>query len=206
MNMLVEGLSRYLSSDQLALLRQARVAILGAGGLGSNVAMMLARSGIGEFLIVDYDLVDPSNLNRQSYFPDDVDKPKTEVLAAYLRRLNPDVVVLPLQERLTELNCAEVVEGYPIVVEAVDDAVTKATLYEHIVPTGCFYVGASGMGGLGGGPEHTMRERHIGANVVYVGDFVSNVDAATPPLAPRVIQAAALQAGAVLRHILAGTF
>ena len=75
-NALHTGLARYLSTEQINALRAARVGIAGAGGLGSNAALMLARSGIGNLLVVDDDVVDASNLNRQQYWPRHVGRPR----------------------------------------------------------------------------------------------------------------------------------
>ena len=83
-NALHNGLARYLSPDQLEALRAARVGIAGAGGLGSNAALMLARSGVGNLVLVDDDVVDASNLTRQQYWPRHVGRPKVEALAELL--------------------------------------------------------------------------------------------------------------------------
>ncbi len=89
MGMLEKGLERYFSIAALGALRAAHVGVIGAGGLGSNVAMMLARSGIRQMTIADPDIVDASNLNRQAYFPDDVGTPKVLALARHLTALEP---------------------------------------------------------------------------------------------------------------------
>ena len=70
-------------------LRNARVAVAGLGGLGSNIAVMLARSGIGELLLVDFDTVDVTNLNRQMYLIPQLGKPKAEALPEILYQINP---------------------------------------------------------------------------------------------------------------------
>ena len=81
-NPLCEGLGRYLTPEQLRILRQARVGIAGAGGLGSNAALMLARSGVEHLTLVDHDVVDASNLNRQQYWPRHVGRSKVDALHA----------------------------------------------------------------------------------------------------------------------------
>lgn len=199
---LAAGLARYFSPVQLEKLGRVRIGVIGAGGLGSNVAMMLARSGVRCLTLADHDRVEASNLNRQAYFPTDVGHPKVDALARYLRVLEPAMDLRLHRERVTPENAAALFQGCGAVVEAVDDAGTKAMLYALFARSGCFYVTASGMGGLGCDPENTMRVRSPRPNVVCVGDFSSQVDAAHPPCAPGVIQAAALQAGAVLAFIL----
>lgn len=200
------GLERYFTPDQLAAVRAARVAIAGCGGLGSNVALMLARSGVEHFLLIDHDVVDTSNLNRQQFWPEDVGRPKVEALAARLAALNPQVQLDVRQmrldgENLPELTGQSAAPTQPPVlwVEALDEATTKALLVESVLTVGGRIVAASGIAGYGGPP---MQQRRMG-RLTVVGDFVSDV-ASAPPLAPRVTQAAAMMADVVLGWILGG--
>lgn len=203
---LANGLARYLTPDQLAALARVRVGIIGAGGLGSNVAMMLARSGVRRLTLADHDRVEASNLNRQAYFPHDVGLPKVHALARHLLRLEPAMELCLYLEKICPHNAAVLLEGCDIVVEAVDDAETKAVLYSLFGRAKCFYVTASGLGGLGNEEGGAMTCRRLNATTVCVGDFTVAADAANPPFAPRVTQAAALQADAVLSHILRGVY
>lgn len=201
MTNLASGLTRYFSAEQLARLKSASVGIVGAGGLGSNVAVMLVRSGIKNLTIADHDVVDASNLNRQAYLPTDVGTPKVLALSRHLRMLEPEVNVAALQTDVTRENARELFAACPVVVEAVDGPAAKAMLYEVFAVSKEFYVTASGMCGFGN--DTPMRTRRPRANVACVGDFTTGFDAEHPPLAPRVMQAAAMQADAVLAHILA---
>lgn len=196
-NCLRAGLGRYLHTDELAVLASARIGIAGAGGLGSNTAMLLARSGIGNFLIIDPDRIEPSNLNRQHYWPDQIGLAKVEALKTQLLRLNPDIRVETSQSMLTADNLLNVLEGAPIWVEALDEAKTKKMFVEKALLSGCRVASASGLAGYGGEP---MRKRQLG-NLVIIGDFKSAVGT-DPPLAPRVVQAAALLADCVLEFLL----
>lgn len=198
---LATGLARHFSASQLHKLQTAAVGIIGAGGLGSNVAFMLVRSGVRQLAFFDHDHVEPSNLNRQAFMPGDIGAPKVVALASHLRQLEPDLSLFCQPIMLTKENAPRLLDNYPIVVEAVDDATTKAMLYELFSASKALYVTASGMGGLGR-KETPMTTRHLRGNVVAVGDFVTQADADNPPLAPRVMQAAAMQANAVLTHIL----
>ncbi len=200
MGVLDQGLRRYFSAGALRALRSARVGIIGAGGLGSNVAMMLARSGIRSLTLADPDVVEASNLNRQAYFPEDVGSAKVLALARHLEALEPAMELVLHERAVTPENAFSLFASCPIVVEAVDDAGTKAMLYACFAPEKALYVTASGMAGSGG--ETPMVCRRPRRNVAAVGDFTSAVDGANPPLAPRVVQAAAMQADAVLAHIL----
>ena len=196
-NALHTGLARYLSPDQLATLRAARVGIAGAGGLGSNAALMLARSGVGNLVLVDDDVVDASNLNRQQYWPRHVGRPKVEALAELLQELNPEMGVEARRMRLDQNNMAEVLPACPIWVEAFDGPDDKTLLVETALLGGYRIASASGMGGWGG---KAMGKRYLG-NLVLVGDFSTDILLA-PPLAPRVTEAAALLADAVLEMVL----
>ena len=200
MGVLNRGLGRYFSIAALGALRAAHVGIIGAGGLGSNVAMMLARSGVRQMTLIDPDIVDASNLNRQAYFPDDVGNPKVLALARHLLALEPAMKLAVHELAVTRENALPLLDACPLVVEAVDLAETKAVLYEIFAPEKELYVTASGMAGFG--RDAVMVSRRPRANVTAVCDFVSAVTDMHPPLAPRVMQAAALQADAVLEHIL----
>lgn len=192
-----EGLGRYFTPEQLARLAAARVGIAGAGGLGSNVALMLARSGVEDMLIIDHDVVDASNLNRQQFWPRHVGRPKVEALGEELRELNPHIRLELVTARLDEATLPPLLPTCPIWVEAFDAAESKTLLVERALLAGRRIASASGVAGVGGAP---MRKRRLG-NLVLVGDFQSDV-AFAPPLAPRVTQAAALLADAVLEFIL----
>lgn len=196
--MLDEGLQRYLSPRDRHTLAEACVGIAGAGGLGSNVALMLARSGVRHFIIVDGDVVEPSNLNRQVYFPRHVGMPKVLALRAILEELNPNAEVDARQRWLDRDRIEAVLPKADIWVEALDAPESKRLFVETALRHGLPTVSASGMAGCGGAP---MQKRRMGRLLTLVGDFSSDV-ADLPPLAPRVTEAAALQADAVLAHLL----
>ncbi|MDL2307469.1 sulfur carrier protein ThiS adenylyltransferase ThiF [Desulfovibrio sp. OttesenSCG-928-C06] len=199
MTVLQQGLERYLSAGQLDRLASVRVGIAGCGGLGSNCAMLLARSGIRRFTLADFDLVDASNLNRQFFFPSDVGQPKVEALGRRLLELDPELDLKLINGRLEAESLPQVYAGCDILVEALDKAEYKAIFCNLFMERDVFLVCASGLGGFGGAP---MRSRKLGRNMVCVGDFSTEADEANPPLAPRVMQAAAMQADAVLARIL----
>lgn len=196
-NELLKGLSRYFDKAQLEKLAAARVGIAGAGGLGSNAALMLARCGVGSMLLVDCDIVEASNLNRQQYWPEDLGRPKVDALMARLMDLNPDLKIERRQMRLDAGNAPGLLQKCPVWLEAFDDPQAKAMLVECALAAKLKCASASGMGGYGGPP---MTRRKLG-NLVLVGDFTTDV-LRHPPLAPRVTQAAALLADAALEFIL----
>jgi len=168
-------------------IKKACVGIAGLGGLGSSVAIALARIGVGKLILVDFDVVEPSNLNRQQYFVDQIGKPKTEALLENLKRINPYVE-----------NSNQIFNDAEIVVEAFDRADQKAMLLESISEKPI--VGASGVAGFGS--EKSIQVRKIGSYIHLVGDFET---AATPGcglMAPRVGVVAHIQANLVLRLLL----
>jgi len=199
---LSKGLKRYWKPENLAALASVRVGIAGAGGLGSNVAMLLVRSGVRRLLVVDHDRVDASNLNRQCYWPEDVGRLKVEALRERLLALEPELLLNVSRETITADTAGLLFQNCAIVVEALDDAGIKAALCASLLAEGVYVVAASGIGGIGGCGLEPMQVRRVGASFVCVGDFVSAVDEDTPPLAPRVMQAAALQADVVLAKVL----
>jgi sulfur carrier protein ThiS adenylyltransferase len=185
-----------------ARVKQARVGIAGVGGLGSAIAVALTRLGIGELIIADFDVVEPSNLNRQQYFVDQLGMPKVAALAENLRRINPYVSVITHTLRLTRENIPGLFAEVDVMVEAFDAAAQKALLVESfltMVP-GRPLVAASGMAGFG--PSNTILTRRAGTYLYLVGDEVTAAAPGSGLMAPRVGIAAHHQANCVLRLLL----
>ena len=200
MNAFERGLGRYLDEGFIAFLRTVRVGIIGAGGLGSNCAMHLVRSGFADLVLADPDTVEPSNLNRQHFTLAQIGRPKVLALRDNLMAVNPDAVIEAHVLAVDAGDMAEIFGSCRAVVEAVDDARTKKLVVETLVPTGCLVVSASGLGGAGCAGRMVVR-RPL-PNLVLVGDLATPCDTATPPLSPGVGMAAAMQADAVLSHFL----
>ena len=186
-------------------LRRAVVGIAGAGGLGSTVAVALARSGIGRLVVADYDVVEPSNLNRQQYFVDQIGLPKVEALRENLLRINPYVQVSAFCGRLTPENVPTLFAAVDVLVEAFDAADQKAMLVESFLSSrpGVPLVAASGMAGCG--PANTVTTRRIGRSLYLVGDGETAARPGEGLMAPRVGVAAHHQANAVLQLLLGET-
>jgi sulfur carrier protein ThiS adenylyltransferase len=200
---LERGLRRHLSPEQLDALAAARVGLAGAGGLGSNCAMMLARSGLTRFVLVDGDVVEDSNLNRQHYFPRHVGQSKVLALGEQLRELG-GIHIDARHVLLDERNIPDILALASIWVEALDEPATKRLFVEEALRAGVFCVSASGLAGWGGPPmqRRVLTHKDGSPRFILVGDFNSAVSEGLPPLAPRVMQAASMQADAVLEHIL----
>ena len=110
-------------------LKKARVFIAGAGGLGSPIAIYLTAAGIGNIRIVDHDKVELSNLNRQVlHWDEDTGKGKADSAVSKLRKLNPDVKIEAISEAITEVNVSQLVAGYDLIVDAMDNLPTRYLL------------------------------------------------------------------------------
>lgn len=183
------------------LLQKATVGIAGAGGLGSNAAVALARSGIGRLVLADFDTVEASNLNRQQFFVDQIGRPKVAALQENLVRINPFSVYDIHQVMLGEENIPEIYADVDIMIEAFDKVEMKLMLVEtwaRHFPGRPLVVG-SGIAGYGGNNE--CRTEKMFDNVYVCGDMQSDADQ-IPPIAPKVALVAAMQANLVLELLL----
>ena len=182
-------------------LKKAKVCILGLGGLGSNVAVLLARSGIGYLKLVDFDIVEASNLNRQQYRISHIGLKKTEAMKSIIKEINPFVETDILDIKVDRENIYSTVGDIEIVVEAFDRAETKAmTLEELLTDKNKIVVSASGMAGLGSANEIVTRK--IKDNFYLIGDNYSDYEEYLGIMSTRVMICAAHQANVVLRLIL----
>ena len=182
-------------------LKKAKVCILGLGGLGSNVAVLLARSGIGYLKLVDFDIVEASNLNRQQYRISHIGIKKTEAMKSIIREINPFVEVDILNIKVYRENIYSIVGDIEIVVEAFDRAETKAmTIEELLTNKNKIVVSASGMAGLESANEIITRK--INDNFYLIGDNYSDYEEYSGIMSTRVMLCAAHQANIVLRLIL----
>ena len=179
-----------------------RVAIAGLGGLGSNVAYALARIGVGHLRLIDFDVVDITNLNRQQYFMEHIGMPKTEALESLLKKINPYLDIRTDCVRVTEDNIKELFGEWDIVCEAFDDPDAKAMLVNGILEhfPEKKLVSASGMAGFGS--SNTIVTRKVTDNFYLCGDRVSAPEYGRGLMAPRVAICAAHEANMITRLIL----
>lgn len=182
----------------------AVVAVCGLGGLGSGIAVLLARAGIGRLILVDFDRVDITNLHRQQYKANQIGAWKTDALAENLKEIAPYMVVETHNKKLTEENAPDLLKEADIVCEAFDRAEEKAMLTGCVLETmpDKYLVGASGMAGLGSANE--IRTRKVTKRFYLCGDGVSDVEGGLSLVSSRVMLCAAHQAHMVLR-LLAGS-
>ena len=182
-------------------LKETKVCILGLGGLGSNVAILLARAGIGHLKLVDFDIVEASNLNRQQYRISHIGMKKTEAIRTIIKEINPFVEIETLDVKVDRENILSIVGDIEIVVEAFDVAETKAMAIEELLINGDkILVSASGMAGLGSGNEIITRK--VRDNFYLIGDNYSDYEEYSGIMSTRVMLCAAHQANIVLRIIL----
>ena len=183
-------------------LKLARVAICGLGGLGSNVAIILARLGVGNLHLIDFDSVDCTNLNRQNYFISDLGTQKTAALSAQIRAINPYVNIRISDVKLDEKNIQEILKGDEIICECFDRAKFKAILVESILRnfSDKIIIAASGLAGSGSANE--IYTKRISKRFYLCGDFKSGAKIGSGLMSPRVWITAGHQANAVLRVIL----
>jgi sulfur carrier protein ThiS adenylyltransferase len=184
------------------VVKKACVGVAGLGGLGSAIAIALARIGVGKLVVADFDVVEPSNLNRQQYFTDQIGQLKTMSLRANLARINPYVDIETHPVKLDANNVGPIFHNVDVMVEAFDSPDAKAMMME------CFasrfpdtpLVMASGLAGFD--PSNTILTQRLGGNIYVVGDLVKAAGVGTGLMAPRVGVAAHHQANAVLRLLL----
>ena len=183
----------------------ATVAVCGLGGLGSNIAIHLARAGIGKLILIDFDRVDITNLHRQQYKADQIGMYKTDALSENLRETNPYIELETYRERITEENALSLLRNADIVCEAFDDAECKAMLTNTVLSElpDKYLVAASGMAGMG--TTNSIKTRKVTSRFYLCGDETSEVSENIGLVAPRVALCAAHQAHTVLR-ILAKQF
>lgn len=183
----------------------ATVAVCGLGGLGSHIAIALARAGVGKLILIDFDKVDITNLHRQAYKANQIGEYKTDALRDNLLEIAPYIALETHNVRITEENAKGILEDTDIVCEAFDDAECKAMLTNLVLESmpDKFLVAASGMAGLGS--ANTIRTRRVMSRFYLCGDEQSDVQAEGSLVSSRVMLCAAHQAHTVLR-ILAEKF
>ncbi|MBQ8786928.1 MAG: sulfur carrier protein ThiS adenylyltransferase ThiF [Oscillospiraceae bacterium] len=191
-------------ADLQLKISSASVAVCGLGGLGSNVAISLARAGVGTLHLIDFDKVDISNLHRQQYAVSQLGMCKTEAMKQMLAEIAPYCKVITHTAKLTDENLS-LIADCDIVCECFDNAECKAMLVNGVAERypEKYIVAASGMSGLH--TSNTITTKKLGKRLYICGDGMSDVDNDGTLFAPRVMLCAAHQANTVLR-IIAGKY
>lgn len=187
--------------EMLKVWQSSIVGIAGAGGLGTNISVSLARAGIGKLIIADYDKVTITNLNRQQFFLEQVGQPKVTAIKTNLEKINPFCECEVFQDRITPANLKEVFGACDILMEAFDGADQKQMLIEtwqELYPDKPL-IGASGLSGYG--RNELIRTIKLD-NIYLCGDGISELQLGISPIAPRVAIVANMQANLCLELLI----
>lgn len=183
----------------------ARVAVCGLGGLGSNIAIALARAGVGHLHLIDFDRVDLTNLNRQQYAVGQLGQYKTDALRETLSLVSPYCDVTCDTIKVTEENLPDLLKTEDYICEAFDRAEAKAMLVsgvlEHFPEK--YLVAGSGLAGLGS--ANTIQTRRVSQRFYLCGDGTSDSSVGLGLVASRVLVCAAHEANMILRLIAGET-
>ena len=193
------ALAERIGREAAERLGGSTVGIAGLGGLGSNIALLLARSGVGKLVITDFDTVELSNIHRQNYPLSAIGMKKTDAVAREIGRVNPWCTVEKHDIRLDRDNVS-VFSGCDVVCEALDDAERKIMLIESLSSMGKTTVSGNGMAGMD--CANSIVTRKAGNKLYICGDGESDVKEKGSLSASRVALCAAHQANAVIRLLL----
>ncbi len=178
-------------------LKDKKIGIAGCGGLGSNLAINLVRMGADNLVLVDFDVIEPSNLNRQQYFQEDVGKPKVETLKDVLLKINPKSQILISKQALNPKNIIKTFESCEVVAECFDLADQKAMLVNILLENNFKVVAVSGI--AGDQDPQDIKINFKRPNFVLIGDEKSCCGGTIGLMSARVSVAAAYQAWAVYK-------
>jgi len=185
----------------LRIWQAASIGIAGAGGLGSNIAISLTRAGIGRLIIVDFDVITLTNLNRQQFYRDQVGMLKVEALAQNLNRISPHTRLEMYDLRVTPDNLDVLFGSCSILIEAFDLADQKRMLIEtwHSLYPDRPIIVASGVAGYG---NNNLLRQTQSANLYLLGDGISELTPGISPIAPKVAAIANMQANLCLELLI----
>jgi len=188
--------------ERLSKFQQGSVLICGLGGLGSRVAELLTRAGVGHLRLVDFDVLEATNLNRQLYGMAQLEEYKAKALEENLRWITPYVDLDVRVDKVRSENLPALVRGMDVVVEAFDNPAAKAMLVNFVreryprLPL----VAASGMAGFGSGND--VQVRQLSRNFYLCGDRVTGLDKGDGLYGARVALCASQQALVVLQILV----
>lgn len=166
-------------------LKKGKIVVLGLGGLGSNIAISLARIGVGHLILADFDVVEPSNLNRQQYFISDIGKYKTDAIKNHIKNINPFIKIDTVNKIIDSSNINEF-EDVDIIMEAFDNPRYKAEIASFILKNmkDKYLISSSGMAGFY--DSNIIKTRMIKERFFICGDGVNEAKEGDGLMAPRV--------------------
>lgn len=191
------------NSPELNLaLSKAVIGVAGLGGLGSNIALSLARVGVKKLVLADFDVVEPSNLNRQQYFVRHIGLKKTQALKELINDVNPFVEVETHDIFLNEKNVASIFSECEILCEAFDNVAGKAMILNEAGASlkDKKIIGASGMAGYFS--SNLIKTIKFAKNVYLCGDLTNEAKIGQGLMAPRVAICANHEANLAIRLLM----
>jgi sulfur carrier protein ThiS adenylyltransferase len=193
-------LINYFSEEELNKIKKTKLLIIGCGGLGSNIANILIRTGFCNIVLIDFDKVEMKNLNRQIFLPGQCGNKKVFVLKENLLKINSKAKIKAINKKIDRENLKKIIlkEKPDIVIEAVDNEQTKKFIFEEAIKLNKKVICASGIAGFGDCENIKIKR---GKNFVIAGDMIKSIKN-FKPLAPKVAAVAAIQADEVLRMVL----
>jgi sulfur carrier protein ThiS adenylyltransferase len=190
------------SADIKDKIKQAVVGIAGCGGLGSNAAIALARIGVKKLIITDFDIVEPSNLNRQQFFISDIGKNKTDALGKFIKSINPFIIIEKHNIKLNLKNIFSIYAECPIIIEAFDKVSEKSMIIKAFGDgrfKDKYLITASGLAGYWS--SNLIKTNRLSKNVFICGDNKNEGNEKNGLMAPRVMIAAGHQANIAVELI-----
>lgn len=185
-------------------MNKSTVGIAGLGGLGSSVAIALTRMGIGRLILADFDVVEPSNLNRQQYSVEHIGMAKTKAMTHILLSINPHIQVITHKVVLDRDNVPKFFQTADIIVECLDSVEAKAMFIQAVAEflPDTYVIGASGLAGYG--DSNRIQTLKLGEKIFVVGDLAKPAEPGRGLMAPRVGIAAHHQANLVVSLLMDG--
>ena len=197
----IKALEERHGKELQSKISSSTVAICGLGGLGSNIAIILSRLGIGRLILIDFDKVDISNLHRQQYKPNQIGMEKTNALAQNLEEIAPYLEIETHTAYMDENNYYELLQDANIICEAFDNPEAKASIVNYVLSEmpEKYIVAASGMAGIES--ANMIKTRRVSKRFYLCGDEISDASDGISLVSSRVMLCAAHQAHMVLRLI-----
>lgn len=181
------------------VLQRATVGVAGCGGLGSTIAISLVRAGVGNLILLDFDVIELSNLNRQQFLLADVGKKKVDVLSDYLKAINPCINIEKHDSELKPENVKEIFGKADLLIEAFDRAENKKWLIESWCNSFPHKPVVCGNGLAGYGKTEDLKVIKIG-NIYFCGDGKSDMKKGL--CAPRIGIVANMEANAAIEILM----
>lgn len=185
-----------------SIMKKSTVGVAGLGGLGSNIAVSLARMGVGHLVLIDFDIVEPSNLNRQNYYISHLGMPKCIAMKSQIERINPYIKVTAINERITQSNAYLLLKDCNVICEAFDSPSCKAMLVSEVLEKLPYTPLVCGSGMAGYESSNIIKTINPIKNLYICGDGENGAEIGRGLMSPRVQICAGHQANMAVRLLL----